>query len=202
MKTMTKAGLALAVAMALGTSVASASEIRRVANPIAGSYIVVLKEDALRGPGTGRGGPAPAAVEHAAVDLAARFNLKMQRVYGHALPGFAVVASEQQIRRLINDPRVEYVEEDGMVYPAATQTGATWGLDRVDQRSLPLNGSYVYDYVGSAVRAYVIDSGILASHTDFGGRVLSGYTAINDGRGSSDCNGHGTHVAGTIGGAT
>ena len=198
MKKMTKASLALAVAMALGSSVASASEIRRVANPIAGSYIVVLKEDALRA----RGGPAPAAVENAAVDLAARFNLKMQRVYGNALPGFAVVANEQAIRRLANDPRVDYVEEDGMVYPGATQTGATWGLDRIDQRSLPLNGSYVYDYVGSAVRAYVIDTGILASHADFGGRVLSGYTAINDGRGSSDCNGHGTHVAGTIGGAT
>ncbi len=198
MKKMTKAGLALAVAMALGSSVASASEIRRVANPIAGSYIVVLKEDAVRG----RGGPAPAAVEHAAVDLAARFNLKMQRVYGHALPGFAVVANENSIRRLINDPRVEYVEEDGMSYTSGTQSSAPWGLDRVDQRNLPLNGSYVYDYVGSAVRAYVIDSGILASHTDFGGRVLSGYTAINDGRGSSDCNGHGTHVAGTIGGAT
>jgi subtilisin family serine protease len=202
MKKMTKAGLALAVAMVLGSSVASASELRRVNNPIAGSYIVVLKESALRTPGATAGTPAAAVLENLAVDMAARFNLRMQRVYGNALPGFAVVANENSIRRLLNDPRVDYVEEDGMVYPSATQTGATWGLDRVDQRSLPLNGSYVYDYVGSAVRAYVIDSGILASHSDFGGRVLSGYTAINDGRGSSDCNGHGTHVAGTIGGAT
>lgn len=202
MKKMIKASLGLAVAMVLGSPAASASEIRRVADPIPGSYIVVLKESALGAPGASGGTPAAAVVENLAVELAARFNLRMQRVYGHALPGFAVMANENSIRRLVNDPRVEYVEEDGMVYPSATQSNATWGLDRVDQRDLPLNGSYVYDYVGSAVRAYVIDSGILASHTDFGGRVLSGYTAINDGRGSSDCNGHGTHVAGTIGGAT
>ncbi|MES2858798.1 MAG: S8 family peptidase [Pseudomonadota bacterium] len=201
MKRMISAKLALAVAVALGSSVATAAELRRVGNPIPGSYIVVLKEDALRG----RAGPASlpaAAIENAAVDLAARFNLTVQRVYGNALPGFAVTANEQSINRLVKDPSVDFVEEDGMVYTSATQTGATYGLDRIDQRDLPLNGSYIYDYVGSAVRAYVIDSGILASHSDFGGRVLSGYTAISDGRGSSDCNGHGTHVAGTIGGAT
>jgi subtilisin family serine protease len=141
-------------------------------------------------------------VENAAVDLAARFSLNVERVYGNALPGFAVSASPKAIERLLRDPRVAYVEEDGYVELSATQSNATWGLDRVDQRDLPLNGSYVYSYVGTYVRAYVIDSGILASHTDFGGRVLSGATAINDGRGTSDCNGHGTHVAGTIGGAT
>lgn len=111
-------------------------------------------------------------------------------------------ADEKAIKRLLNDPRVSFVEEDGMSYLDATQSNATWGLDRVDQRDLPLNGSYVYNYVGTYVRAYVIDSGIRASHQDFGGRVLSGATAINDGRGTDDCNGHGTHVAGTIGGAT
>jgi len=199
MKRINSARLALAVALALGSSVAAAGELRRVGNPIPGSYIVVLKEDAVRGRG-----PASlpaAAIEHAAVDLAARFNLNVERVYGNALPGFSITANAQSVNRLINDPRVDYVEEDGMVYTSGTQTGATWGLDRIDQRDRPLNGNYVYDYVGSAVRAYVIDSGILASHTDFGGRVLSGYTAISDGRGSTDCNGHGTHVAGTIGGA-
>ena len=201
MKRMISARLTLAVAMALGSSLATASELRRVSNPIPGSYIVVLKENAVRG----RRGPASlpaAAIENAAVDLAARFNLNVQRVYGHALPGFAVTANAQSINRLINDPLVEYVEEDGVVYTSGTQSGATWGLDRIDQRDRPLNGSYVYDYLGTYVRAYVIDSGILASHADFGGRVLAGYTAISDGRGTTDCNGHGTHVAGTIGGAT
>ncbi len=201
MKRMISARLTLAVAMALGSSVATASELRRVSNPIPGSYIVVLKEDAVRG----RGGPASlpaAAIENAAVDLAARFNLNVQRVYGHALPGFAVTANAQSINRLITDPLVEYVEEDGVVYTSGTQSSPPWGLDRVDERDLPLSGSYTYDYFGTYVRAYVIDSGILASHNDFGGRVLAGYTAIADGRGTTDCNGHGTHVSGTIGGAT
>jgi len=198
-----KRSLALAITLALGTSAAMASEYRSVDRPIPGKYIVVLKEDALQGPG--RSGQAPGmakAVENAAVDLAARFSLNVDRVYGHALPGFAVSASPKAIERLLRDPRVDYVEEDGYVELSGTQSNATWGLDRSDQRDLPLNGSYVYSYVGTYVRAYVIDSGILASHTDFGGRVLAGATAINDGRGSSDCNGHGTHVAGTIGGAT
>jgi subtilisin family serine protease len=199
----TKRSLALAITLALGTSAAMASEYRTVDRPIPGQYIVVLKEDALQGPG--RSGQAPGmaqAVENAAVDLAARFSLNVERVYGHALPGFAVSAAPKAIERLLKDPRVDFVEEDGYVELSATQSNATWGLDRVDQRDLPLNGSYIYNYVGSGVRAYVIDSGIRASHQDFGGRVLAGATAINDGRGTNDCNGHGTHVAGTIGGAT
>jgi subtilisin family serine protease len=199
----TKRSLALAITLALGTSAAMASEYRTVDRPIPGKYIVVLKEDALQGPG--RSGQAPGmekAVENAAVDLAARFSLNVDRVYGNALPGFAVSASPKAIERLLRDPRVAYVEEDGYVELSATQSNATWGLDRVDQRDLPLNGSYVYNYLGTYVRAYVIDSGIRASHQDFGGRVLAGATAINDGRGTDDCNGHGTHVAGTIGGAT
>lgn len=192
--------LAVGVAMALGTS-AMAGELRRASNPIAGQYIVVLKDSVVQGTHPGEAGRA-IAMERATVDLGAKFDLDVQRVYGNALAGFAAHASPQSVQRLLNDPRVDYVEEDGMVYPVGTQSGATYGLDRIDQRDLPLNGSYVYDWVGSAVRAYVIDTGILASHSDFGGRVLSGYTAIADGRGTTDCNGHGTHVAGTIGGAT
>ena len=199
---MIKRILALSVSLALCSS-AMAGELRRVENPIPGNYIVVLNEGALLGPGRSAGAPGMAiAVENAAIDLAARLNLNVGKVYQHALAGFSTKASPQALRALLRDPRVAYVEEDGLVELNATQSNATWGLDRVDQRDRPLNGTYVYDYVGSAVRAYVIDSGILASHNDFGGRVLSGYTAISDGRGSSDCNGHGTHVAGTIGGAT
>lgn len=194
--------LALAVSLALGSSV-MASELRRVDNPIPGKYIVVFKDDVMRAEGARAGAPGLAvAVEHATVDLAARLGLGVEQVYRHALPGFATTASPQSLRRLMLDPRVAYVEEDGMVYLDATQSNATWGLDRSDQRDRPLNGTYIYDYTASAVRAYVIDSGILASHTGFGGRVSGGYTAINDGRGTTDCNGHGTHVAGTIGSAT
>jgi subtilisin family serine protease len=194
--------LAVSVSLALGTS-AMASELRRVDNPIPGKYIVVLKEDALQGPGRSADAPGIArAIENAAVDLAARFDLNVERVYQHALAGFSVEANPRSIERLVRDPRVEYVEEDGAVQLEATQSGATWGLDRADQRDLPLNGSYIYNYTASNVRVYVIDSGILASHGDFGGRVLAGATAISDGRGTTDCNGHGTHVAGTVGGAT
>jgi subtilisin family serine protease len=84
----------------------------------------------------------------------------------------------------------------------ATQTPATWGLDRIDQRALPLDKAYTYNTTAANVNAYIIDSGVRMSHTQLAPRVVSGYTAINDGRGTDDCNGHGTHVAGTIGSTT
>ena len=85
---------------------------------------------------------------------------------------------------------------------SATQPNATWGLDRIDQTALPLNSAYTYTRTGAGVNAYIIDTGIRATHTDFGGRVSGGYTAVTDGRGTDDCYGHGTHVAGTVGSAT
>jgi serine protease len=126
----------------------------------------------------------------------------VNRLFKHALQGFAMEADERVVARMLKDPRVAFIEEDGIVTTSATQSNATWGLDRIDQRDRPLNGTYVYDYTGSGVRAYIIDTGILRTHTQFGTRVQTGYTAINDGRGSTDCNGHGTHVAGTVGGST
>ena len=194
--------LALSVSLALG-STAMASELRRAQTPIKGQYIVVFNPEALpQSPAHGREYGLARAAENATVDLAAKFDLDVGRVYQNALQGFLARGSERSIARLLSDPRVAYVEEDGVSHMTGTQTGATWGLDRVDQPDLPLNGSYVYNYVGSAVRAYVIDSGILGSHSEFSGRMLSGYSAISDGRGTTDCNGHGTHVAGTIGGTT
>ena len=123
-------------------------------------------------------------------------------VYQYALKGFAVRLSAEQADVLANDPRVDYVEPDQVFEHVATQSPATWGLDRVDQRDLPLNNTYTYNQTGQGVQAYIIDTGIRASHQQFAGRIGNGFTAVNDGNGTNDCHGHGTHVAGTTGGTT
>lgn len=129
--------------------------------------------------------------------------VKVSRVFEHALKGMAVELTAQEAAALAADPMVASVEPDAVVHLDATQTGATWGIDRSDQRSLPLSGSYTHpDSGGAGVKAYVIDTGIRATHSEFAGRVAAGYTAVIDGFGTDDCNGHGTHVAGTIGGRT
>src|SRR5215216_1476054 len=171
----------------------NSSKFRRVREDkrIPNQYIVVLQDDV-------------ADVESEAIRLARDFggDRNSGHTYYRALKGFSVRMPEQQAARLANDPRVEFVEEDGVVSLGTTQTGATWGLDRIDQRDLPLNGTYNYDATGSGVKAYIIDTGIRATHTQIAGRVISGFTAISDGLGTSDGNGHGTHVSGTVGGST
>jgi subtilisin family serine protease len=123
-------------------------------------------------------------------------------VFERALRGFSARMSRAAAEALARDPQVRYVEQDTEVWAIATQTGATWGLDRVDQVSLPLDGTYTYDFDGSPVNAYIIDTGIRRTHEEFGGRAVEGFTAIADGRGTDDCHGHGTHVAGTVGSTT
>ncbi|KPN21301.1 serine protease [Xanthomonas sp. Mitacek01] len=207
--------LALAVSAVLVPPV-FAAELKTVENPIPGQYIVVFNSDEIRERVdadrlAGRLDKAlvaspdaaiAAEVEKRVVDIAAQHDLKVTQLYTHALHGMVVNADKRKLAALLNDPRVDFIEEDGYVELSATQTGATWGLDRIDQRDRPLNGTYVYDPLAANVRAYIIDSGIRTGHTQFGSRLLSGYSAINDGRGSNDCNGHGTHVAGTVGGTT
>jgi subtilisin family serine protease len=133
----------------------------------------------------------------------ARQGAQVTHIYTNVFPGLAAEVPAAALAGLARNPRVEAIESDG-VAAATSETQSpvpSWGLDRVDQRALPLSGSYAYASGAAGVTAYVVDTGILATHTDFGGRVGPGYTAIADGQGTNDCNGHGTHVAGTIGGS-
>jgi subtilisin family serine protease len=127
---------------------------------------------------------------------------QLHYVYSHALHGFAATLPAKALDAIRRNPNVAYVEQDQVVTADTTQSPATWGIDRIDQRSLPLSGSYSYDYDGAGVYAFIIDTGIRPTHNDFGGRVQYGYDAVGDGNGTNDCAGHGTHVAGTVGGTT
>jgi subtilisin family serine protease len=169
-------------------------KLLKKAEKIENQYIVVL-DDAV----VGEKGDYSIA-EYIANEMAVNYRGKLKHVYKHALNGFAVEMSEADAELLSLDFRVKYVEEDGIVTTNATQSNPPWGLDRIDQRDRPLSGTYTYNWTGSGVRVYVIDTGIRTAHTQFGGRASNVYD-VNGGNGQ-DCNGHGTHVSGTIGGST
>ena len=169
--------------------------IRRARQPISGRYLVMLRD--TEDP------------ETAAAVVQAMGRGRVRHVYRKAVRGFSVETSEAGARALAGDPSVAMVEEDGLVYTAGWQTldvGDSWGLDRVDQRKvvsglgLTYDGLYRYSGDGSGVNVYVVDTGIRTTHIEFGGRATSAFDAISDGYGGGDCHGHGTHVAGTVGG--
>ena len=188
------AALAAGLVSALPAGAAPAAEGRiqyaDAANAVAGSYIVTLRA------GEARSGSAEGRA------LAEKYGATIERTYTKALNGYAIEASETEAKRLAADPAVASVVQNRTFSIDATQPSPpSWGLDRVDQRALPLNNSYTYpDSAGQGVTAYVIDTGVRISHSDFGGRALNGYDAIDNDNVAQDGHGHGTHVAGTVAG--
>lgn len=169
-------------------------KFRQSSNSVANRYIVVLKkaEDFAR----------PIESEKVALELAGRYSGQIDKFYSSAVSGFSIEMSEKAAKEMSLDESVKYIEEDAEMHISAVQSSAPWGLDRIDQKNIPLNGTYNYTQTGTGVHAYIIDTGIRASHQEFGGRAVASFDAVNDGQNGNDCNGHGTHVAGTVGGST
>jgi subtilisin family serine protease len=184
-------GAAAVAALFVGVGSASAApaegriEAAGAAGAISDSYIVTLKDGVAA-----KGGA-----------LAARFG---GRVDAELANGFTVKLSEGSAKRLAADPAVASVEQDRVVAlsAAATQTGAEWGLDRIDQRDLPLAKTYVYPNTAANVTAYILDTGVRLTHSEIAGRASSGYDFVDRDTNATDCQGHGTHVAGTVAGKT
>jgi subtilisin family serine protease len=140
--------------------------------------------------------PRAVAAEHGR-----RYGAEVKGIYEHAVKGYVADFRGTGASDVARDSRVRLVERDGVVAATTIQTGAPWGLDRIDQPTSLLSGSFSYTNTGAGVTAYIIDTGIRLSHSDFGGRAVTGFDAV-DGGPADDCNGHGTHVAGTVGGST
>jgi len=158
---------------------------------IHGQYIVIFKDHVANPHAEARG-------------LALSHGGSVLHSYGAAVKGFSARLPDAAVQALRRNPNVESIEQDQTVQLSAVQTSPTWGLDRLDQRDVSRDSLYNYQYTGAGVTAFIIDTGIRADHVEFAGRIFpaEGYSAIADGNGTGDCNGHGTHVAGTVGGTS
>ncbi|WP_423465014.1 S8 family peptidase [Promicromonospora sp. MS192] len=191
------AGIALALAAAPAAAAVASATPDEAPAPVAGalvedSYIVVLKDSDV----------SESQVRSTASSLVQEYGGQVRHSYTNAVRGFSASMSAAQAERLEADPSVAYVEQNRVMTATDTQSPVpSWGLDRIDQESLPLDDSYTYGNSGSGVTAYIVDTGILTTHEDFGGRAVSGTDTVDNDDDATDCAGHGTHVAGTVGGA-
>ncbi|GAA4725385.1 Peptidase inhibitor I9 [Promicromonospora umidemergens] len=191
------AGIAIALAAAPAAAAMTHATPDEAPAPVAGaliedSYIVVLEDSDV----------AKAEVRSTAKGLVQKYGGEVRHSYTNAVRGFSASMSPGQAKQLEADPSVAYVEQNRVMTASDTQSPVpSWGLDRIDQVELPLDDSYTYESTGSGVTAYIVDTGILNTHEDFGGRAVSGTDTVDGDDDATDCAGHGTHVAGTVGGS-
>ena len=185
--------MAVCVIPAVVCPQSSNSKLLAAENSVYGRYIVLFNESQVS--------PSFAAASRAN-DLATAYGANVDRTYSSALKGFSAVMSAEQARATSKDSRIKLIEPDRIIDVSSEQTNAPWHLDRIDQRTLPWNSIYNYSGSGAGVHVYILDTGIRTTHQEFGGRASVAYDVIGDGQNGNDCNGHGTHVAGIVGGST